>query len=217
MILGRRNPPPIAEKPRNLPAWLDVATRDLMPPAQARIRAEIGAHYAEAVQAHQTRGTSGAEAQAAALADLGSAQAAAWRFAQEHLTTGDAETVFRTVVGQINLGTVLVICNGLDVVFPNPMGLKVGLLSILVAPFFFLIPIGGLLRRYRRVVTQRMVNLLLSLLWLNLGAFLWMTHFDHTDGQVVRCGWEFMAVGLNLVVVGRCLALLRLRRKLLTA
>jgi hypothetical protein len=209
MILGRRIP----EKPRNLPEWLDVATRDLVPPAPARIRAEIGAHYAEAVQAHQARGTPEPEAQAAALAELGSARAAAWRFGQEHLTTGEVETVFRLVGGQICLGVFLAVCNGLDVFLPDPVGPKFGLLSFLAAVFICLAS-GGLLRRSRRVVSRCMVSLLLSLLWLNFGGFLWMTHIDKADDQVVRGLWELMAVGLILVVAGRSLTLLRLRRKL---
>jgi hypothetical protein len=85
MILG--NPRP---KPTNLAEWLEQAIGGLVPSAQARIRAEIEAHYAEAVQSHLAGGSVESAAQAAALIDLGDAKAAARRFGREHLTKNDA-------------------------------------------------------------------------------------------------------------------------------
>jgi len=84
---------PVVKTPRNLAEWLDLATRSLVPPAQARIRAEIETHYADAVQSHLEDGSSASAAQSAALADLGDAQAAAKRFRREHLTIGEAKAV----------------------------------------------------------------------------------------------------------------------------
>jgi hypothetical protein len=80
MILG------LQKKPQNFPEWLDAATRDLVPSAQARVRPEMEAHYAEAVQMHLKNGSLEAIAQAAALADLGDAYAAARRFQKQYLT-----------------------------------------------------------------------------------------------------------------------------------
>src|ERR1700690_1281853 len=79
--------------PKSLSEWLEKAARDLVPSAQARIRAEIETHYAEAVQAYLQDGFRETAAQAAALADLGNAQAAARRFGREHLTENDAAII----------------------------------------------------------------------------------------------------------------------------
>jgi hypothetical protein len=59
-----------------------------------------------------------------------------------------------------------------------------------------------------------MVNLLLSILWLNIGGFVWMIHFDQADDQVIHRLQLFMAVGFCLMAAGNSLSLLRLRRKL---
>jgi hypothetical protein len=72
--------------PRTLPEWRGRATRFLIPSAKTRIGAEIEAHYTEAVQFHLANGFTEAEAQAAALAELGSAPAANRRFRQKYLT-----------------------------------------------------------------------------------------------------------------------------------
>ena len=77
----------------SLSEWLDLATGNLVPSAQARIRAEIETHYAEAVQAYLQDGFREIAAQAAALADLGDAYAAARRFGREHLTENDAAII----------------------------------------------------------------------------------------------------------------------------
>jgi hypothetical protein len=75
---------------QTLPEWLESATGRLVPSAQARIRPEIEAHYAEAVQAGLEHGATEPAAQAAALADLGNPCAAARRFRQKLLTENDA-------------------------------------------------------------------------------------------------------------------------------
>jgi hypothetical protein len=73
-------------KPRTLAEWRDRATWFLIPSAKKRIHAEIETHYTEAVQSHLANGLTETEAQAATLAELGSAQAANRRFRQKHLT-----------------------------------------------------------------------------------------------------------------------------------
>jgi hypothetical protein len=100
MILGQSqqpwrgtNPPSSGQKLHDLSAWLETATWALVPSAQARVRAEIEAHFAEAVQSHLANGLFASAAQAAAVADLGDPHAAAQRFRREHLTIGEAKAV----------------------------------------------------------------------------------------------------------------------------
>ncbi len=95
--LLKPKPPLGRQKPRNLAEWLETATWYLVPAAEARIRAEIEAHYTEAIKAHLAGGASEPAAQAAALADLGDAHAAARRFRREHLTEKDATEVARSI------------------------------------------------------------------------------------------------------------------------
>ncbi len=84
-------PPPVS--PASLADWLVVATKNLVPSAQARVRGEIKAHFAEAASAHQKNGQSEVEATSAALADLGSARAAGRRYRREYLTHHDAMAI----------------------------------------------------------------------------------------------------------------------------
>jgi hypothetical protein len=90
-LLRQPKPPLGRQMPRNLAEWLTIATGHLVPSAQARIRAEIEAHLADAVQRHREQGLADAPALAAALTDLGDARAAARRFAREYLTHRDLE------------------------------------------------------------------------------------------------------------------------------
>jgi hypothetical protein len=80
MILG------FEKQVTTLNQWLEIATYDLVAPAKERIRSEIEAHYAEAVANHLARGVSQAEAEMAALAELGSAPAAAKKFSKQFLS-----------------------------------------------------------------------------------------------------------------------------------
>ncbi len=82
---------------QTLSEWLEIATGKLVPSAQARVRSEIEAHYAEAVQSHMAAGATEPAAQAAALADLGDAKAAARRLGRNYLTKTDAEIVTKIV------------------------------------------------------------------------------------------------------------------------
>lgn len=86
MILGLPDPPP-----QTLSDWLRTATRGLTDASKARIRPEIEAHYAQAVEAHREHGLSESEAQMAALVELGDAGAAGKRFRKQYLTIWDAE------------------------------------------------------------------------------------------------------------------------------
>ncbi len=79
----------------DLPEWFEIATKELAPFAQERVRSEIEAHYTEGVAAHLAEGLSESDARRDALADLGSPDEAAKRFRKHHLTTKDAEHVKR--------------------------------------------------------------------------------------------------------------------------
>jgi hypothetical protein len=81
--------------PRNLNEWLQIATRELVAPAERRIWAEVTSHYEEAVEGHLQNGLPIALAQAAALAELGDAKAAGRRFRRTHLTVLDFEKVHK--------------------------------------------------------------------------------------------------------------------------
>jgi len=78
---------------QNLSEWLETATGELVPSAQARVSAEIETHFAEAVQRHREQGLADSSALVAALTDLGDAHAAAARFRREHLTKLEVNTV----------------------------------------------------------------------------------------------------------------------------
>lgn len=78
-------------KVQTLAQWVVIATWKLVEPAKERIRAEIEAHYAEAVEAHQENGMSETNARAAALAELGDPKAAGRRFCKNHLTKGEEQ------------------------------------------------------------------------------------------------------------------------------
>lgn len=71
---------------QTLSEWLEIATRKLTYASKKRIRLEIEAHYVEAVEAHRENGLSEADAQTAALAELGNAKTAGKRFRKQHLT-----------------------------------------------------------------------------------------------------------------------------------
>lgn len=78
---------------QTLSEWLEIATRKLTNASKERIRVEIEAHYAEAVEAHREDGLSEADAQTAALRELGDANAAGRRFRKQHLTESDETTL----------------------------------------------------------------------------------------------------------------------------
>jgi len=84
-------------RPRDLQAWLRIATNGLAPRAKERIRLEIEAHHASAVSDHLRKGLSEFDARSAALAELGDAGKAARCFRKCHLTTREAEGVERAL------------------------------------------------------------------------------------------------------------------------
>ena len=78
---------------RDLPEWLEIATKNLAVPAKERIRAEIDEHYTETVTSHLAEGMSESEANISALAELGDARKAAKRFRKIHMTKFDSAQV----------------------------------------------------------------------------------------------------------------------------
>jgi len=68
-----------------LARWLETATRGLPAAAQEVIRAEIEAHYADAIGDHRALGQTAAEAHQAAMADLGDVRATARALRDTHL------------------------------------------------------------------------------------------------------------------------------------
>lgn len=78
---------------RDLPGWLEIATKNLAVPAKERIRAEIDEHYTETVTSHLAEGMSESDARISALAELGDARKAAKRFRKIHMTKFNAAQV----------------------------------------------------------------------------------------------------------------------------
>jgi hypothetical protein len=76
----------IPTKPSDLAQWLETATEGIASSGKERIRREIEAHYAEAVEAHLAKGEAEPVAQANALGELGNARTAGRRFRRRHLT-----------------------------------------------------------------------------------------------------------------------------------
>jgi hypothetical protein len=71
---------------QELTAWVLLATYGLVAPARERIKREIEAHYAEAVDGHLAEGLSRNEAEAVSLLELGEIRDAAKAFRKRHLT-----------------------------------------------------------------------------------------------------------------------------------
>jgi hypothetical protein len=173
------------QSPQNLSEWLEIAPRDLVSSAQARIRAEIEAHYAEAVRAHMVQGLSEPDAQAQALADLGDARAAARRFRQEHLTTMEANIVALNVHCQSWIGAIWLIASIATFFHPNPPDFS-GVLWLFFTSLCALVATGILPWRNRARVTWRLIILLLSLAWLNAGAYAVINHYDRPSTDPIQ-------------------------------
>jgi hypothetical protein len=75
--------------PKILTEWIDIATCGLIAPARDRIREEVEAHFADAVEARMAGGLSVENAEVVAVHELGDARTAAWRFRKNHLTEAD--------------------------------------------------------------------------------------------------------------------------------
>jgi hypothetical protein len=221
MILGKPRP-----KPTNLAEWLEQAIGDLVPSAQARVRPEIAAHYAEAVQMHLAGGLTEPAAHASALADLGDAAAAARRFGREYVTTEDISRVARwTGPFKVNgFGTVFWFLMITNLLTPDPFNVHVlevvswewVALLFLVAVIY--VPLRALVRvgRKTRLQAGRQIIMGRSISWLLFGA-LWIT-----NNIVLRplpeplADWAF---SVAIMACTTCLSLryLRLRQKLVTA
>jgi hypothetical protein len=70
-------------------AWALLAVDGLVPAAQARIRREIEAHYADSVAIHRAEGLSRDDAESRALLELGDIESAAKGFRKRYLTVED--------------------------------------------------------------------------------------------------------------------------------
>jgi hypothetical protein len=122
---------------QTLSEWLEVATRKLVAPARERIRVEIEAHYAEAVEALLESGLSEAAATAKAVAELGTARAAAKRFRKEHLTEWEEQLLEWTVIKQTRNAFYLAACYltfAVQIVMLRPGGLCTTAFRSLVWP-----------------------------------------------------------------------------------
>jgi hypothetical protein len=91
----------------SLSEWLQIATRELTVASKERIRPEIEAHYAEAIEAHRRSDLSEWEAQKAALAELGDPHAAGKRFRKRHLTEFDMDRIEKSVRGARSIWNLL--------------------------------------------------------------------------------------------------------------
>lgn len=88
---------------RTISDWLKDTTSDLASPARDRVWLEINTHYAQAVEGRLNAGLPLAEAEAAALAELGDPIAAANQFRKRHLTASEDERIERTLKNYRNL------------------------------------------------------------------------------------------------------------------
>jgi hypothetical protein len=189
-----------------------MATRDLMPSAQARVRPEIEAHYAEAVASHLKDGLPEPAAQAAALADLGDAQVAARRFQKEHLTIRDTLRVTFLAIGQICMGLVWISGYVINSFHPDPLDLSDALLFLLTF-FFIFIAIAVLVWRKPKVVNRRLLVSLASLAWLNAGLFSLENYISLPSGAFTFV----LAMCYIFVAAYASLFFLLLRKKLVSA
>ncbi len=74
---------------QTLDQWLSVATRGLCDSAVERVRAEIGEHYASALESQERAGVDALDAERYALAELGDAKAANREYRRVLLTQGE--------------------------------------------------------------------------------------------------------------------------------
>jgi hypothetical protein len=93
--------------PETLSEWLDVATKKLSVPAEARIRSEIESHFVEAVDDHMQSGLSEPVAHLSALEQLGDPKAAGRRFRRYHLTTREARLLAASIKDSKSVITLL--------------------------------------------------------------------------------------------------------------
>jgi hypothetical protein len=218
-----------------LPAWLETATLALVPSAKTRIRAEIEAHYADAVASHLLNGVSEPVAQAAALASLGDARAAGRRFRQNHLMTYEANLICNNVIWYQGRYTVidsfLFFCLALftwaiqpKCDFP-PLWLIV---ALLLAYSLVGMTVGtrnlALARRkttttvVRRLLLNHLIHFSFYIVWAIV--YFCGVRWQILHGKTPDFGDFFplvIAICLVLYLLGRCLMYSEVRRKLLSA
>jgi hypothetical protein len=232
-------PPLGRQKPSSLAEWLDQAIGDLVPSAQARVRAEIEAHYTEAVQANLQTGLSESAAQASALADLGDAPVAARRFSREHLTIREAKGIgARAKTNPWVFGLIIQSFIWVMVwVYGKPAQLRFLIIAVvalaLVLANISLASVEKALAQRKPTMATRRQNVLLETiklpmdmipLMLNVVALIMLFKADqHLDTVQYYLSWCFFAsLGVSLLVylistVSLTLIKLRLRQKLVTA
>jgi hypothetical protein len=208
----------IFRKPRaqNLSEWLHIATAKLAPGAKYRISSDIASHHEEAVEGHLQNGLSITAAQAAALAELGDANAAARRFRRAHLTKGEFRLVSQLLKSprrnwlNQTLDTVwfCILCAiwYFDMVlFRSPQGKVVVMLLMLGSLVAYI-----LARRESAWPTPRLIVLLASVKHLNYGLIV-VTAFFTMFLHVALARWFLVACLLSFATSYR---LFRLRNKL---
>jgi len=230
---------------QNLAKWLEIATGKLVPFAQARIRAEIEAHYAEAVKSHQDTGLSETNAQAVALADLGNAYAAARKYRREFLTDKESGLITKklnllrgnvpvNIWIQRFLFVIAIMLNVVDLFEPKTVQIsRVLLLGSLLLTYFFW---NKLHRRAREWASQKTTSAVLGWLIMLVGmeglysATLWASilyapiYEGRLSGNLDNPAGVFTFI-INtsvyaIVVIGQLVVVvqaLRLRRKLQSA
>jgi hypothetical protein len=139
-------------EPKNLSEWLETAAKGIAAAGQERIAREIEAHYAEAVEAHVTKGESEPIALAKALDALGDAMTARRRFRKEHLTVKDEQwTVgfWSRNYGKFALATNFL--TGFMLILTVPFAIKLQKYAVLFFVPLFLGVIAAQIRVFRRL------------------------------------------------------------------
>ncbi len=205
----------IFRKPRaqNLSEWLEIATNHLAAGAKVRICTDITSHYEEALEGHLQNGLPRSAAQAAALAELGDASAAARRFRSEHLR----EFEFRKLVKLLKSGrlSLSVHCGGLldccwfGSVLSQHYGHAGSLFSVtLLVALFIIYEVVALILARRK--NPRLLLLMESVSQLNLGIV--MCYF--LAAPPYDWGTIMLLLSFSLAAFSNALADYRLRNKL---
>lgn len=200
----------------NLAGWLAIATADLAPSAQSRIRAEIETHYAEALQMKLANGLPEAQASAAALKDLGNAHIAAWRFSREYLTNLDTKLVALQVGTQLAMGTIWALSGVGVFLWRNAVGTSGGRLMLFA---IFLVSFASrlIVPPSSKTITRRTILMLVTLTWLNVGVFVGLNVFSATGDHVMQLFGRFMTACFVLMAASASFSCFRVYKKLTSA
>jgi hypothetical protein len=229
MILGYKTPyPQVARSrdPKNVDEWLAIATEDLMPSAQARVRAEITGHYSASVLAHAQAGESAPAADAAALAELGNPWVSSGRFARAYLTRQDAGNIAamarHSVWTWITLGLVAFMP-----IFWHLLGFVPGEHGNSFLMCYYVIAMSGMgrnnkeadlpasldIERFARLLLRQGIMIfIVCMVWVGLGCADFVA-----SRHDMRAGIEllYMTSIVLLYLMFSCVTLLGLRKKLL--